>query len=87
MLFSHYKMSSEELISLASADYKQAKELFAINVKGCSFGDILSTLLLVPLFCIVYQELCTLLFKVPVLSLPVNFTCSCILGAQNGSFR
>ena len=59
-------MSSEDLISLASVDYKQAKELFAINVLGCSFGDILSTLLLAPFLCIVYQELCKLLFKIPV---------------------
>lgn len=60
------KMSSEDIISLANVDYNQAKELFAINVTGCSLSDILSTLLLVPLLCVIYQELCTLLFKFPV---------------------
>lgn len=77
-------MGSEDLIALARVDYHQAKELFAINVTGCSLWDILSTLLIVPLLCAIYQELCILLFSTHVSLCVVIVTSSCILGVQNG---
>lgn len=78
------KMSPEELIALASTDYKQAKELFSINVTGCSFSDIMLTLLLLPLLCIIYQEICKFVFKIPVSFFLVKFIHSCILCVPNG---
>lgn len=79
-------MGSEELISLARVDYPQAKELFAINVTGCSMWDILSTLLVVPLLCAIYQELCILLFSTHVSLCFVIITSSCIPSVQNGYY-
>ena len=52
-----------DILSLAQSNYDQAKELFAINVHGCSLVDILSTILISPLLCIIYQGMCDLLFK------------------------
>ena len=52
-----------DILSLAHSNYDQAKELFAINVHGCSLMDILSTILISPLLCTIYQGLCDLLFK------------------------
>ena len=59
-------MSDDNIIALAHEDYNQGKELFALNATGCSLSDILLTLLITPMLCSIYQELCILLFKIPV---------------------
>ena len=77
---------SDDIISLARVDYKQAKELFVINVTGCSFGDIMSTLLISPLLCIVYQEISSLLFKSRVFLLDHKIMYSVIICVSDGFF-
>lgn len=60
--------NQDDLLSLAHHNYDQAKELYAINVTGCSLLDILSTILISPILCVIYQNVCDLLFKSRVLS-------------------
>lgn len=55
--------NTEELIGVALSNYRQGKELFSINVYGCSLGDILLTILIIPFLCGIYHEICDLMFK------------------------
>ena len=78
-VFVHFIPMAEgeaDILSLAHSNYDQAKELFAINVHGCSLLDILSTILISPLLCTIYQGLCDLLFKSQV---------GCLVSVFNGS--
>lgn len=64
-MFSDYSMedSTKSVLDLARRNYNQGKELFGINVKGCSLIDILSTILFSAVLCVIYHELMTLLTK------------------------
>ena len=72
-----------DILSLAHSNYDQAKELFAINVHGCSLMDILSTILISPLLCTIYQGLCDLLFKSHVRYLLSVFNSSGTTGVRS----
>lgn len=75
--------NQDDLLSLAHHNYDQAKELYAINVTGCSLLDILSTILISPILCVIYQNVCDLLFKSRVIFSPAPFTCSCTVRFQS----
>ena len=53
----------EDILDIAYRNYRQGKELFSINVYGCSLADILLTILITPLLFSIYHEVCELLFK------------------------
>ena len=66
--------NTEELVGVALKNYRQGKELFSINVYGCSLSDILLTILIVPFLFGIYHEICDLLFKGSVFIGYVNIT-------------
>ena len=75
-----------DILSLAHSNYNQAKELFAINVHGCSLMDILSTIMISPILCAIYLGLCDLLFKSKVYSVVSIFTSSGTTVVQSHCF-
>ena len=61
--FTIFSMSdnTEEILLVASENYREGKELFAINVYGCSISDILLTIMIMPFLFSIYHELCNLM--------------------------
>lgn len=55
--------NTEDIVDIAYRNYRQGKELFSINVYGCSLEDILLTILITPFLFSIYHEVCELLFK------------------------
>lgn len=55
--------NTDDILLVASDNYREGKELFAINVYGCSILDILLTILIMPFLFAIYHELCDLMFK------------------------
>lgn len=72
--FVYMSDNTEELVGVALNNYRQGKELFSINVYGCSLSDILLTILIVPFLFGIYHEICDLLFKGSVFIGYVNIT-------------
>ena len=55
--------NTEDILDIAYRNYRQGKELFSINVYGCSLEDILLTILITPFLFSIYHEVCELMFK------------------------
>jgi hypothetical protein len=55
--------NTEDILDIAYRNYRQGKELFSINVYGCSLEDILLTILITPFLFAIYHEVCELMFK------------------------
>ena len=53
--------NTDEILLVASENYREGKELFAINVYGCSISDILLTIMIMPFLFSIYHELCKII--------------------------